>query len=246
VFILPGIEQDNIFSKWQFSGGSGWNNASNSSYIAPAGGLTLKVYRCPAATLPDYSTYQNPGSPGFEMFTTYVGIAGSVTDPTAENGGGGIVSGGGILYPNSAVKMEQIKDGTSNTMLVGEQGVDLLDSNNRAIPGGFGAITSQGPHGWTMGANWSGVPPNYQNGGDNRAFNTTTIRYQLNPIGMSNDCGAGTCDNTGNNIPLSSSHSGGVNILLADGSVRFVGNSIPLTTLQALSTRNGGEIVPSY
>jgi prepilin-type processing-associated H-X9-DG protein len=38
-----------------------------------------------------------------------------------------------------------------------------------------------------------------------------------------------------------SRHIGGVNVLLADGSVRFVNDSIPLAQWQALSTRADGE-----
>ncbi len=39
-----------------------------------------------------------------------------------------------------------------------------------------------------------------------------------------------------------SMHAGGVNVCLADGSVRFVTDDIELTTWQALSTRAGGEV----
>jgi prepilin-type processing-associated H-X9-DG protein len=40
-------------------------------------------------------------------------------------------------------------------------------------------------------------------------------------------------------------HSGGVNALLGDGSVRFIKQTIQLRTLAALITRNGGEVVPN-
>lgn len=40
-----------------------------------------------------------------------------------------------------------------------------------------------------------------------------------------------------------SAHPGGVNLLMADGSVRFVGDAIERTTWRALGTRNGGELV---
>ncbi len=40
-----------------------------------------------------------------------------------------------------------------------------------------------------------------------------------------------------------SRHSGGVNVSLCDGSVRFVRNSIDLVTWQALSSANGGEVI---
>ena len=38
-----------------------------------------------------------------------------------------------------------------------------------------------------------------------------------------------------------SQHPGGVNVLLADGSVQFIFDGIDLTVWQALSTRNGNE-----
>jgi prepilin-type N-terminal cleavage/methylation domain-containing protein/prepilin-type processing-associated H-X9-DG protein len=38
-------------------------------------------------------------------------------------------------------------------------------------------------------------------------------------------------------------HKGGVNTLFADGSVRFITDSIPQLTWRALGTRNGGEVV---
>jgi prepilin-type N-terminal cleavage/methylation domain-containing protein/prepilin-type processing-associated H-X9-DG protein len=44
-------------------------------------------------------------------------------------------------------------------------------------------------------------------------------------------------------LPPSSYHPGGVNVLLGDGSVRFIKDSIALSVWRALSTRNGGEIV---
>jgi len=240
VFVLPFIEQNNIYQKYTFNNSSGYSNGSNGTLTDS---LTLAVYRCPSSLLPAFSTYQDPNSPGFEMFTSYTGIAGSSIDPTVCGGGAGLVSGSGILYPNSTVRITQITDGTSNTMIVGEQSNNLLDANRNIIPGGFGAITSQGPHGWTMGANGdSRVPPNYQNGGDNRAFNTTTIRYQNNVIGMSNNCGNGTCDNTGANIPLSSCHPAGIIIGLADGSVHFLLDSTPLLTLQYLANGSDGQV----
>jgi prepilin-type processing-associated H-X9-DG protein len=40
-----------------------------------------------------------------------------------------------------------------------------------------------------------------------------------------------------------SRHSGGVNLCLADGSVRFIKSSVNITSWRALGTRNGGEVL---
>ncbi len=46
-------------------------------------------------------------------------------------------------------------------------------------------------------------------------------------------------------ISASSDHSAGVNLLIMDGSVRFVKNGIAIRTWRALGTRDGGEIISS-
>jgi prepilin-type N-terminal cleavage/methylation domain-containing protein len=47
VYILPYIEQDNIFTRWQFTGNSGYQNANN---IGLVNNITIKTYRCPLPT----------------------------------------------------------------------------------------------------------------------------------------------------------------------------------------------------
>jgi prepilin-type processing-associated H-X9-DG protein len=47
----------------------------------------------------------------------------------------------------------------------------------------------------------------------------------------------------GKNDEISSYHANGANVLLADGSVRFLKDSVNLRVLRALITRAGGEVV---
>ena len=56
--------------------------------------------------------------------------------------------------------------------------------------------------------------------------------------------GNGASQNPGA-VGMSSNHPGGANMLLCDGSVRFLENSTSFPTVWALGSRNGGEIISS-
>ena len=62
-----------------------------------------------------------------------------------------------------------------------------------------------------------------------------------------NTCGGtgfpGTMTNMAMQVPPSSGHTGGVNMLMGDSSVRFVSDNIDLVTWRALGTRSGGEVI---
>src|SRR5262249_51458276 len=55
----------------------------------------------------------------------------------------------------------------------------------------------------------------------------------------------GTMANMAMQVPPSSNHTGGVNVLMGDGATRFVQNSVDLNVWRAVGTRNGGEAIAS-
>jgi prepilin-type N-terminal cleavage/methylation domain-containing protein/prepilin-type processing-associated H-X9-DG protein len=258
VFILPYIDQGNVYAQWRFNGTSGYQDyrAGNVTFnLTRVHNITIAPYRCPSSVLPDFYPSSNNGG-AIEMFTSYTGIAGSAsgtgtrTQNACCNGSQGINSIQGILYTGSMVTMVGITDGTSNTWIVGEQSDHMRDSAGNIVTGRYGALTSQGPHGWTMGSS-SNNGTTYSE----RTFNCTAVRYQINQRGILINTtsstatngyirnNAGVADNTGPNIPLSSNHTGGANMLFADGTVRFYTNATNITIIRALSTRAMGEIV---
>ncbi len=52
--------------------------------------------------------------------------------------------------------------------------------------------------------------------------------------------------NQGANNPLNSMHTGGVQILLTDGAVRFLSENIDLETLKRLATRDDGQVIGEF
>ena len=253
VYLLPYIEQDNLYKQWQFIGQSGAFNANNN---AAASGVFIKTFFCPSSPLPKSPAPRQLGA----TYANYVAISGAVnniipgfTETRINNlSCGGSISGGGVMVPNGKFDFASITDGSSNTIVISEQGNYLKDKTGTPQEWRASEIW-----GWYLGVKSAGVPPNFDNGGgDNREPNMTTIRYAINytpPGGWTNDVtgiGVGSGAPTGNcvgaNIPLNSTHSGGVNVLFGDGSVRFLTDSTPLVVLAQLATRDDGIAIPNY
>jgi len=243
VYILPFIEQDNIYRQWTFNSSSGFTNAGNGTLVTS---ITIKPFRCPSSPLPDFS---NHGGYSKQLMTdSYTGIAGSVIATTPVTAGiytgsnSGQFSDNGILYAGSRVTLVGITDGTSNTWMIGEDSDHLRDANRSPVTAGYTrgfGHNSGGLYGWTMGAGYPANQIGWTNGQDGRIFNCTAVAYMLNQANVT----AGVQNDAGANFPLKSGHSGGVNIALADGSIRFFTNSMSLTTIAYYCTRAGGEVI---
>jgi len=260
VYILPYIEQSAIYNGWQFNSQSGYQNATNAALIT---GIKISPLRCPSSPVPDFQS-GNGGNNAVKFNTSYSGIAGSVIVPTASgvhavnccNGANGTSFGAsnGLLIAGGMIKIESISDGTSNTWLIGEQSDHLRDAAGAPLTAGYttGVGNSATLYGWTMGAAHNSLTTWAATGQDGRHFNCTAMRYQINqrgiiPTGTAGNTAtaqtAGVHNDAGTNFPLNSGHTGGVNVALADGSVRFFSNSTSLTTLHAFCTREGGDII---
>ena len=68
---------------------------------------------------------------------------------------------------------------------------------------------------------------------------------QTGCISTSTDTNTGAYGTLPDAMPPSSNHPGGVNVGFADGSVKFIKDSINLPTWWALGSRNGGEVISS-
>jgi prepilin-type N-terminal cleavage/methylation domain-containing protein/prepilin-type processing-associated H-X9-DG protein len=124
-------------------------------------------------------------------------------------------------------KLVAMTDGTSNTMLMSEV---IMAANDTDFDIRGDMLNDDRPCTQYMTIN----TPN---------TGTDVTPYCLNN-GVNPPC---TTAGSGNSYKSARSrHSGGVNVLFGDGSVRFVSNSINLTTWRALGTMTGGEVIGNF
>jgi prepilin-type N-terminal cleavage/methylation domain-containing protein/prepilin-type processing-associated H-X9-DG protein len=159
----------------------------------------------------------------------------------------------GPLYNRSCVNLASMVDGTSNTAFFSErrrgQGSpdiknDLYQMNNAMtidqtlqMCNGLDMTMTMPLTNW-MGVTWAIGDMTCTTYNHVSTPNTRTCAGMDSSMMM-----GGSMVNMAVDLPPSSYHSSGVNILLGDGSVRFIKESIALSVWRALSTRNGGEIV---
>jgi prepilin-type N-terminal cleavage/methylation domain-containing protein/prepilin-type processing-associated H-X9-DG protein len=211
-YILPYLDQGSLYHQFDLS-----QPVQNFPGIQ----TILPVYLCPSDIVPRAPFAVTDSSWNTVCLagpSSYAGCCGANVKTTD-------AVGNGILYRNSTVKIGQITDGTSNTILVEE----------RAFANVEGV--------------WAGAIPNgYCNQG---AFNPAAVPGKLGQgAGDLVLIHAGTINNpTGRNLDdCNSRHTGGANFLMADGSVHYFRNvpsgSPDQATLNAMGTSAGGETVP--
>ena len=177
---------------------------------------------------------------------TYAGIAGVVgANPISVDRG--IVSGNGVLPSNKAVKISEITDGTTNTVMLGEQSDFGFDSANKPIEMRSSAVFSIG-----VSSNGNGTPGESTTWNGNQTYNITCIRYPLNHKIYTTDrtlgIGNTSPDSAGGetNKPIQSIHAGGAQLLLCDGSVKFASQSISFDLFKNLAQRASNQIVGEW
>jgi len=155
----------------------------------------------------------------------------------------------GVFYANSATRFGDILDGTSNTAMTcestlwrGGTATALTSENAREVLVSLRSLPLDEARCSTLGASaqtnrngrWADGWPRYSG-----------YDHYLAPNSPVPDCGV-VSPMRGLWKAARSRHPGGVNLLLCDGSVRFVSDSIDLQTWRALGSRNGGEPPAAY
>jgi prepilin-type N-terminal cleavage/methylation domain-containing protein len=167
-------------------------------------GTPNKLFFCPARRGPQTVTYTDNYQPPLSGGK----ITHALCDYAASN-----KEGTGVVRQVTPTRIDQITDGTSNTLLVSEKRL------NRTF---LGQKTTDDNQGYTAGWNYD------------------TVRKTSQPPAP--DYSAPFGDGGG---IFGSSHVGGINALLADGSVRSISFTISKLTFRLLGDEEDGQPLPS-
>jgi prepilin-type N-terminal cleavage/methylation domain-containing protein/prepilin-type processing-associated H-X9-DG protein len=221
VYILPYIEQENLYRLFP-------TGNANFNALREAGTNPVKTYLCPSSTQTE-SLSSSESFNGVRNATMHyyanlgpIGLNTSVNPPVAYERRV-IGSQGGYSLAGPLVVSSPAGGGSHGYAIPG-----LSDGTSNTLL--LGEISKNG---WKFYRSWI-------RGWDNDSSGATVPgKNMVNPINSADYTSTGTY----NNVSLSSNHSGGVNIALCDGSVRFLRDSTPLETLQRLASRRGGEVL---
>ncbi len=271
--ILPYVEQGNAYNTFNFSlnsfsegvGYFGWSLPGNSTGFQ----LQFSMFLCPSnRAVSEVGATVGSGAAAYTVeagkvaVTDYVFNAGAARYPSP-----GYVDGN-LLGPvgfNTATKIADITDGTSNTMIMGESAGGSARNKFRATDVGANrkCIPMATPLTYTAGTVY------YENimfmaYGRARAWGTDkkvvgglvsrtvdAIGYPYKPNDCAYDSYTDTPDVPGVAIPAAgsqlpnfrSAHPGMINATFSDGSVRGIKDTISMPTYMGLSTMKAGEVL---
>jgi prepilin-type processing-associated H-X9-DG protein len=244
------MDQAPLYNQYNFnlnsqSGTSCFGNADNNNLC---GKITIQPFRCPSEPIPPNPGNNQPGN-------NYAVCSGA----NSQWSGASQADQNGVFNFQLVTTMASITDGTSNTIMVGEISTAgnpaskancVMPTSNPAGNNVFSGFTQVQVNAWGQaGLNSFLTGSNINLNKEGKAwhigeYGITIFNTLLTPNSMypdvNNNCGG--CDNNGTGMHGSRSyHSGGTQVLMGDGAVRFVSASINFATWSNLGSRADGN-----
>lgn len=233
--ILPQIEQGNLFATliWQESGPGNWD--ANGSPNEKACATLVPPFMCPSMPL---GPRTNQGIPG-RMPVSYRASAGAmISSDDASTRPAGFNTAAfkalenrdldGIFFGCSNIKMRDIIDGTSNTIMIGESRTSTYSKDGQQMD--YWQFGSPQTGNWNLG------------GAGGTEYSEGLGSAVVRPNAMLDP----TINGVLMEMAFGSYHVGGAQFTLGDGSVRFISENIDLNLYRSLGTRAGGEVTGEF
>lgn len=228
---LPFIEQSPLKGRWDYSD----YRKNFQGGTAATTAVAIPVMLCPSDVLSEQVSHFQFSPPydwynGYWAKSSYGGNGGTLTVadnvPNPTNG---------VFYNGSRTRTRDLTDGMSQTFLFGER--YHRDSEFDIRTAGDPALAEYGP--LALWGVWASAYSDWSSSADTMLSSAVPINY----LASSPPAPSGLHWIDARLNAYGSGHTGGANFAFADGSVKFVSDSIPLEQLQALSTRSGSEVV---
>jgi prepilin-type N-terminal cleavage/methylation domain-containing protein/prepilin-type processing-associated H-X9-DG protein len=257
--LIPYLEQGTIFNSMN----QNFFGADPPNWTGHV--MQIKTYTCPSDGNIPSVLKANPNTPSVTALLGYSSYPNNIGTVYTNNGGkfDGPAYKAGDTVHSTVITLASITDGTTNTAIFSEfvmgkggstsDGPHQIYSSNVALPT---TNTYQNPDtafipgclAATLKFYWDAVPVNADRKGEAyyRKNSGEGGGYSHIMPPNSKACFWKGDDQTHTfetMVNASSYHPGGVNLLLLDGSVRFIKNSISTPTWRAISTYAGGEVI---
>jgi prepilin-type N-terminal cleavage/methylation domain-containing protein/prepilin-type processing-associated H-X9-DG protein len=244
--ILGFMEQKNVFDSVNFS------LSSYDPTNVTAAATTVNSFLCPsdtAARIPSGQVLTGFGWAGID-YRANEGTSVAMwygTDDTSNVNNGIVIAPNGLFYSSEMIKFADIIDGTSNTAAFSEH---VLGDFTNSVATDFSDTFQPGTHPLNsdeaykqcLATNVNNLAmQGYSNVGApwTYGYHSTTSYWHSGPPNSR------SCMFPPSRIATTanSRHPGGVNVALADGSVRFIKSTVNIQAWRALGTRNGAEVI---
>ncbi len=232
--ILPQIDQAPLFKTliWDENGLGNWDAVGPNLTACET---VIGAFRCPSMPRPEHDN--NQGIPG-RVPNSYRGCAGSnVYSDDASTIPPGVPAGAksleetpldGMMFGCSSVRISEVKDGTSNTIMVGESYNDTYSKDGQEMD--YWQMGSPQSGGWNPGG--AGGTEYSEGLGSTGPKMNSRLDLSVNGVLME--------------MSFGSYHTGGAHFGMVDGSVRFISENVNLATYRGLGSRNAKEVLGEF
>jgi prepilin-type N-terminal cleavage/methylation domain-containing protein/prepilin-type processing-associated H-X9-DG protein len=239
--ILPYVEQDNLWKMYvNFANSQGTAQRYDAGQNIVVSSTRLTLFTCPSDTPATFKSASYNGTSYPLQSHNYLVNVGNIDYAQGKDGllpdqPTGLIFGGAPFSRTRQARLTDIKDGTSTTLMVAEI--------RQGQPGSIKDY--RGNTWWAEGSGFTTYRTPNSSGPD--FISQNCVDASQNPLNAPcQSVASSTGDANINVFAARSRHTGGVNVVMCDGSVHFITDGISWDVWQALGTSQGGETVGDF